>query len=384
MRVLLLSANTGEGHNSTGKAIMEALNLRGVECRMVDSLAYVSSGFSRFICGWHIRIYRHCGKLFDKSYRQCEKMADPEEYSPVYDLLGLGIRRLYKTIADGKYDAVICVHPFAGMMLTNLRRRWQLDIPTYLAATDYTCSPTVEQCDLDFYFIPAKEQAPAFQRAGHSRLQLLPLGIPVRQAFYHKEPKAEVRHRLNLPEDGVLALLMCGSMGCGPIEKVARELEAQLPENTTVIAVCGSNQQLYESMQPLAGPRLRVLGYTRNISEYMDAMDFIITKPGGLSSTEAANKALPIIFLNVVGGCETRNFEYFLSQGFAVGSDSPQEVVKLAKKMAESSEMRVQMSEKLKSHFCTNSALDIVDRVIRDVRRFSQKAKQGTPFCITD
>ena len=378
MKVLLLSANTGEGHNSTGRAIMEALTLRGIESHMEDALAYVSTGFSNFISGWHVRIYRHCGKLFDKGYRRCEKTADPEEYSPVYDLLSLGVRRLYRTITGGGYDAVVCVHPFAGMMLTNVRRKFGLKLPTYLAATDYTCSPTVEQCDLDYYFIPSREQAAAFQRAGHSRLQLIPVGIPVRQAFYSREPKAQVRRRLGLPEEDVLALLMCGSMGCGPIEQVARELEEKLPEHTTVIAVCGSNQQLYESMQPLESPRLRVLGFTKNIPEYMDAMDFIITKPGGLSSTEAANKHLPIIFLNVVGGCETRNFQYFLSQGFAEGSDSPEQVVLLASELAMNPRLRQEMSEKLQQEFCHNTALEIADRVARDVQRQQALREQDT------
>lgn len=373
MRILLLSANTGEGHNSTAKALIDVLNERNIQCDMRDTLAFLSTGFSKFICGWHVRIYRHCSKLFDTSYRLMEQDADPEEFSPIYELLTLGTGKLRKAIDEGDYDAIICVHSFAAMMVTQIRRRWGLKLPTYLVGTDYTCWPTVEQCDVDYYFLPSKDQIVPFIRAGHSRLQLIPTGIPVRQAFYHKEPKDQVRERLELPQEGVVALLMCGSMGCGPIQKVAEALVERLPEDAMLVAVCGSNQQLYESMQKIQNPRLRVLGYTKNIPEYMDAVDLIITKPGGLSSTEAANKALPMVFLNTVGGCETRNLEFFLSHGCAVGSTDPDEVVDYAVSLAKDKEKREAMSAILKENFCINSAQAIVDRVSRDAAAYRNR-----------
>ena len=252
------------------------------------------------------------------------------------------------------------------MMMTKIRRRWGLKTPTYLLTTDYTCWPTSEQCDVDYYFLPSKDQATAFIRAGHSRLQLIPTGIPVRQAFYHKEDKSLVRQRLGLPQSGKVVLLMCGSMGCGPIEGIARALAEKLPKDAMVVAVCGSNQKLHHAMSQIQDPRLRVLGYTKNIPEYMDAADLIVTKPGGLSSTEAANKALPMVFLNTIGACETRNFDYFLSRGYALGSSKPEEVVSLAVQLAADNQKRQQMSEVLKKAFCVNSAQVIVDRMCKD------------------
>ena len=107
MRVLLLSANTGEGHNSTAKAVMEVLEARNVTCDLRDTLEFVSPRFSKFICSCHTRIYNHVGKLFDMGYRAMELSASPDEYTPVYDLLALGAPKLYKLLQTEDYDAIM-------------------------------------------------------------------------------------------------------------------------------------------------------------------------------------------------------------------------------------------------------------------------------------
>ena len=196
---------------------------------------------------------------------------------------------------------MVCVHAFSGMLMTEVRRVWDLQIPCYFVATDYTCSPTVEQSDVDGYFIPDSALAGEFVRAGLNSLRLIPSGIPVKQAFYTRQEASAARRKLELP-DRLTVLLMCGSMGCGPIHRIARELLQQLPEQVTLVAVCGNNEKLYEVLQEITDPRLRVLGYCREIPAYMDAADMIVTKPGGLSSTEAAVKHLPMVLINAVGG----------------------------------------------------------------------------------
>jgi len=356
MRVLLLSANTGEGHNSTAKAIMEVLEERNVTCELQDTLACLSPRFSKFVCNWHVRLYKYGGKLFDMGYRVMEWGADPDEYTPIYDLLALGAHRLYDILEQGAFDAVICVHAFSGAMMTEVRKVWNVKIPCFFVATDYTCSPTVEQCDLDGYFIPDSRLIPEFIKAGLPKERLIPSGIPVRQAFYRKMAQATARAFLDLPEQGRVVLLMCGSMGCGPIRRIAKELAGQLTGNGVVVAICGNNEKLFESLLELQEPRLRVVGFTTKVSDYMDAADMIVTKPGGLSSTEAANKHLPMVLINTVGGCESRNFDFFLQQGFALGSADAEQAVKLAAALAEDSFRLEHIRTALRESFHDNSA----------------------------
>ena len=367
MRILILSANTGEGHNSTAKALMEVLERDGVSCDLRDSLACLSPRFSKFICNWHARIYRYSPKLADAGYETLERIGpEPDRITPVYEILSLGADKLWKLIMAGDYDAVICTHVFSGMMMTEVRNSRDVHIPCFFVATDYTCSPTVEQCDVDGYFIPAASLEYEFVRAGLPADRMIPSGIPVRQAFYHKTEKTAAREKLHLPQTGKVVLLMCGSMGCGPMKKVAQEMRLRLPADAVVVAICGNNERLYETMAELQDERFRVLGFTDAVAEYMDAADLIITKPGGLSTTEAANKHLPMVLINAVGGCERPNFRFFLESGCATGSDRPDEVVALACELAADDERLMRIRNALEAGFRQNSAELIAKHVMHE------------------
>ena len=231
MRVLLLSCNTGEGHNATAKAIMEVLEARNISCQLQDVLACQSPRLSKFISTWHVRLYKYAPKLFDVGYRAMERTEpDPEDTSFIYELLRFSAGRVLELLAEGDFDAVICTHVFSGMAMTEVRKAFRLRIPTFFVATDYTCYPTTEQCDMDGYFIPDEALTGEYTLAGVPESRLLPYGIPVRQAFYTPGDRAQARVRLRLPEEGLVVLLMCGSMGCGPIKKMAKNLAERLPE----------------------------------------------------------------------------------------------------------------------------------------------------------
>ncbi len=370
MRIVILSCNTGEGHNATGKAIRQVLESRGVECEMVDVLACLSRYFSKFISDWHERLYKYAPKLWDVGYRAFEmRELKPHERAMMSDLLALGKNKLRNLLEEGQFDAVICTHVFSGMMMTELRKVWSRKIPCYLVATDYTCYPYMDRCAMDGYFIPAASLTEEYADDGLPRDKLIPTGIPVRQEFYSREEKDSARKALSLPGNDIVVLLMCGSMGCGPLARIARELAERLPKNAVLVTFCGKNKKLHETMSAIEDPRLRVLGFTDEVSRYMDAADLIVTKPGGLSSTEAANKRLPMVLINAIGGCENRNFQFFLNRGYAIGSNRAHEVVALAGSLAGDVVRRRRMIAALEEDFVCNSGLMIADIVMNAVKK---------------
>ena len=378
MRILLLSCNTGEGHNSTARAIMETLEKRGVVCELRDVLACLSPKLSQFICSVHHRLYKYAPKLSDVGYRAFEYFADPEDTAPVYELLRLGAGKVWQMLMTGRYDAVICVHVFSGMLMTEVRRAWGVEIPCYFVATDYTCSPTVEQCDLDGYFIPHPELAGEFIRAGLPSLRLIPSGIPVSQRFYQCQAQTEARQALGLSQSGLMMLVMGGSVGCGPMRRIALDLLEGLEADTAVAVICGNNEKLFDDLSQIDDPRLKVVGYSKEVPLYMDAADMIVTKPGGLSATEAATKHLPMVLINAVGGCEGRNFDFFLDRGYAVGSGDAETVVKLALELAGSEKLRQTMGQTLSESFRINSAEKIADWVIEAAEAYRRRTGMST------
>lgn len=384
MRIVMLSCNTGEGHNSTAKAIEDVLKARGVQCEILDVLACLSPGFSKFVCNWHARLYKYAPKLWDVSYRAFEnKELHSDESAMLSELLSFGTKKLRAILDKGHYDAIICVHVFSGMMMTKLRQSRGIRTPCYFVATDYTCYPYVDCCDMDGYFIPAPALIGEFVDAGIDKAKLIPAGIPVRQEFYSNTDKSLARLQLQLPETGQVVLLMCGSMGCGPMRRLAKGLTERLPKGATLVAFCGKNKKLYDSLSEIGAANIRVLGYTDKISTYMDAADLIVTKPGGLSSTEAANKRLPMVFINTVGGCESRNFDFFLNRGYAIGSRRSEKVLELTVMLTGDPIQQERIRSALAHAFTGNSAVAIADTVMAAAQRAGiEMEKSGHPLTI--
>lgn len=378
MRLLILSCNTGEGHNSAAKAIKDRFELMGSECDIKDALAFWSPEKSKLISKGHVFIYRRLPKLFGVSYRFEENHPPKDgEDSLMYDLVIKGCEALYNFLLEEKYNAVICTHVFPSMMITELRRRYNYFLKTYFVATDYTCSPGVSQTSLDGYFIPHEKLIGEFAANGINRKNIIPTGIPVRECFYSHTDMKEAKRQLNLPENKNIVLLMCGSMGCGPIKELTEFLPEQMPENAMLIVICGNNARLYKSLVKLDQPEnIRILGFTDKISLYMDSASLVLTKPGGLSTTEASAKALPMIFIDAVPGCETRNIDFFIKNGYADMRKGVLELCDLVCDYLEHPDKAIKISQALKNGFHGNAAQKIFDYVYGDVNHPNDKLQK--------
>lgn len=369
MRLLILSCNTGEGHNSAARAIKEYFAAQNISCDIKDALAFWSPEKSKIISKGHVFIYRKLPKLFGVSYRfeQNHPPRDGEE-SFIYELVIRGCESLYKFLGENDYNAIICTHVFSSMMVTELIKRHKCKIKSYFIATDYTSSPGVSQTALDKYFIPHKKLTEEFAADGIPAAKLIPSGIPVRGDFYLRTEKIAAKAALNLPADKRIVLLMCGSMGCGPIKTLAETLPKLMPEDVQLTVICGNNRRLYKSLtkNPLH-KNVQVIGFTDKMPLYMDAAELILTKPGGLSTTEAAVKALPMVFIDAVPGCETKNFEFFTSHGYA---DSGKTVTELCEKVCdylENPEKLQKISARLNEDFSVCAAQNICDYILNEV-----------------
>ena len=328
MRVLILSANTGGGHNSTARALGEQLTKMNIEYDIADTLAFISEKVSDFISWGHSYVYRKFPRLFGMGYRYEEK------HQPrfMYEQCARGADSLHAKLEEGHYNAVLCVHVFSGLMITEVRERYGNSIPAYFIATDYTCSPGVSDMKLDGYFIPHRMLLGEFIRNGVTADKLHATGIPVGSAFYEQDDKGLARRSLKLPEDGKVVLLSCGSMGAGHLEKRALPLLHHLPQDAVLVVLCGKNERAYEELLPYASERMRVLSFTEYVAFYMAAADVYITKPGGLTTSEAIAKHLPMIFIDAVPGLETRNFDFLIRNGVATGAKSWRQVIGLVQK----------------------------------------------------
>ncbi len=377
MRILILSGNTGEGHNSAARAMQEYFCARGCTCRILDGLQFLSRPKNEFICKSHVFLYRKLPMVYGMGYRLEEYQAQRQPYQKKLNARAARMTRrslprrkrdLQTYLEDGGFDAVICVHVFAAKLMSELRRSGANHIPCFFLATDYTCSPGVNQLDMDAWLIPHPELIPEFESYGIPREKLIPTGIPVGTAFYTRRPREEARRELKLPEDRPIAVLSCGSMGAASMGRKVLALVEALPKDALLVAICGNNRTLERNLRALIHtPRLQVLGFTDRMSDYMDAADLFITKPGGLSTTEAATKGMPLVLFNAVPGCETRNLEFMLSIGCAVAENGALSLARCVNQLLEEPEQREELAGRCKAEFSQSAAGCIYETLCRIV-----------------
>lgn len=359
MRMLILTCNTGEGHNSCAKAIQETCTARGDVCDILDSLTLISKYISSLVAWGHTTIYRRLPWLSRFGYAYSEKHpALFQENSLVFKLLTKGTEQLHDHIVQGNYDTVVCAHVAPALLLTQMQKTLPAPIHTAFLATDYTCSPIVQQTHLDRYFIPDSSLSNEFVCPNIPAEHITASGIPIRQMFFERSDPSEARAQLGIgPKDSHL-VMMCGSMGCGPMKALTKQLSKMLPSSHHLTIVCGSNKRLHTCLQRRYSdcPNIHVEGFVRNMSALMDSADLYLTKPGGLSSTEAAAKALPMVCIDAVAGCEAYNLKFFVTLGGAVTADSVHELAIKCRDLLEDRAERRKMSDALQTRQWGNAA----------------------------
>lgn len=326
MEVLILSCGTGGGHNMAGKAIAEEMGKRGHSVTFMDPYQLVGKNTAAHVGNLYIKLVQRSPRLFGCLYALGEAYRKLPIHSPVYWLNGKLSNAMQRYLGEHPYDCIIMTHMYPAHILDHLKDRAPLP-KTVLVATDYTCIPFMEETDCDYYVVPASDLSEEFCLKGIPQERILPYGIPVRGDFAANGGKEEARARLGFKRDEEYILLSGGSIGAGQIAQTVAVLGPFLQENENrhLLIVCGKNRKLYEKLQrKYAGKtQIRVMENTARMADYMKACDLFITKPGGLSSTEAAACGVPLIHISPIPGCEQRNARYFLAHGMSMLARQP-------------------------------------------------------------
>lgn len=369
--VIILSCSTGQGHNSCAEAIRETLEEKNISCRICDSLDFVSPRVSRFVSWGHSFMYRHIPGLFRWGYRLSEEHPGVfEKSSVIYRILRRGTGRMYDYLTAGKYDTVICTHMFAALSVTELLERHPLQVQTAFVATDYAGYPGTETCGLENFFIPCASLTGEYRNRVGSHQRVVATGIPVRKMFWTRREKEEAKAALHIGAKNRHLLIMCGSMGCGPIVKLLGRVTEKLPADLEVTVICGTNERLREKLtrQYEKNDRVHIVGYTEDVSLYMDSADLYLTKPGGISVTEAAAKDLPMAFINAVAGCENYNMGFFTDMGAAITDSSIDRLAQKCIQLLSSDDELRKMRQALKDYRQPNGAELIYQELCKGVR----------------
>ncbi len=324
--VVILSCGTGGGHNAAASAIYDELKSRGHQVTFMDPYDLVSKRLTDHVDDLYIKIVQTSPKAFGFLYDLGEMHRKLPIHSPVYWINGKIADLMEGYLRSHYFDYIVMTHMYPAHILAHLKNKIILP-KTILIATDYTCIPFMEETDCDQYIIPSSDLISEFSKRGIPSDKLIPLGIPVRRGFTLPYDKKEVRDSLGLSNDHKYILLAGGSIGAGKLEDTIESLVPYLFDNNDhLIVICGNNDELYEDlMMEYADDMIKIIKSTDKMADLMKACDLFISKPGGLSSTEAAVVNIPLIHISPIPGCETYNAKYFKDRKMSILVEDPKE-----------------------------------------------------------
>lgn len=349
MKILIISCSTGGGHNACAKYILEELKNNNIEAEFKDFYDIVNKKAKKLSEKLYLSTLNGNGKIFKVVYKLGELYSKTKLKSPVYSVNKLHKKKLYNYIIQNKIDLVITTHIFPALTLTAIKK-----VPFLLVATDYTACPFMEETNPNYYVIQNGIEKD-FINKGIDEKKLLKTGIPVSSNFI-KNAK-NIRYNLNIDKEKTI-LIMLGSMGFGNINKIVNNLLEI--DNTKIIIVTGSNKELYNKLKKIKNKKLITLGYVHNMNDLIYSSDIVVSKPGGLSSTEIASINKPLIHAFAIPGIETINTNFFYNHKMSIKCNNENEIIQNIIKLLNDNKLQKEMIKSQSKIINKNSASDLV------------------------
>ena len=319
--ILILHATAGAGHTRAAQAVAAALKLRGEACSVVDILDCTPALFRRMYVKSYIDLVQKAPELWGYLYDRTD-VVRPATSKRVRTRLAfnqLNSLPFRKLLKEARAEAIVCTHFLPLELLSDLKRRGKIDTPVHAVVTDVSPHALWVYPHIDCYHVATRAAARELARKGFPAERVRVTGIPVDPVFAERTPAGEARAALGLPEKPTV-LLLSGGFGVGPMVEALESFRESRAEISLVV-VAGKNAELEKRCRALAAGLpvpVTVCGFVNNMHAWMDAADLIVTKPGGLTTTEILAKGKPMALVAPIPGQEQRNCEYLLEAGAAV------------------------------------------------------------------
>jgi processive 1,2-diacylglycerol beta-glucosyltransferase len=295
-RVLILSADVGEGHAAAARALARQIDSspEATEVTVIDGLAAMGPLLQPVVeDGYRVQL-----RFFPWTYTVVYWLL--ENVAPVRVLVRrllclLGSRPLARCIAEHEPDVVVSTYPAVTVVLARLRRTQVVRCPTVATITDLTGLFFWAQPGIDTHLVMYGESMRSVERiAGQGSARLVrPL---ISSEFLDERSQADSRGALGLPEQGRMVVVSGGGWGVGDIEGAVRTI-AEIPEVSAIVCLAGRNEQLQQRLrEDFAGePRVHVYGFTERMPEILAAADTLVHSTGGVTCLEAKAAGTPVV-----------------------------------------------------------------------------------------
>ncbi len=306
--VLILTSAFGNGHNSVATAIQEQLleEEPGLTVAVEDIMSISTPKVKHLFFGMYRLLTRKHPSLYNFFYKIKKDVPDNKMDEILYNIY---LNRVGNFIEASAPKLIVSTFPLCSGFVSKVKERFGLDVPLITAITDVVDSWEWIHKETDLYFVPCRHIGDKLMLKGIAQEKIRVTGIPVKKEFLKSTTQQKPYRQV---------LIMGGAMDkLGLNGRVLRQFDAM--ENTRTIVVTGGNRSLYERLTAEGSfDNVRILGYTKNIAELMDASDLVVTKPGGVTLFEAINKEIPVILKASMVGQEEENVNFIRSTGIGI------------------------------------------------------------------
>ncbi|UCB57623.1 MAG: hypothetical protein JSV30_03315 [Candidatus Omnitrophota bacterium] len=341
MKTLIVYAKAGAGHKRAAEAVYDAFKRKGREKEVVliDCLDYTEGWFRDFYPNCYIFLVRFLSLLWAGAYYTLDNRVI---YSLVKPLRRLGNRSVSKKFVEflkkERPEVIISTQFFASEVVAALKKEKQIDSKLISVVTDFGAHTFWESEDVDTFVVASEDTKEDLLRRNIPAEKIKVLGIPIEPPLTGLD-KAQVRGEIGLKENLFTILIVGGGFGVGPIRELAFSLDRvrlEVRDKIQLIVVCSRNEKLYSQMQVIASKlkiTAKIFGFVPNLYKMMVASDIIISKSGGLTTSEALASGLPMIIISPIPGQETKNCQLLVKNGAAYRIDRALEVSRIIEEL---------------------------------------------------
>lgn len=388
-KVLIMSASTGGGHNRAARAIKEELESRtidnmSIECEIVDSLKLVNNTMDKVISRGYEKSALYTPKAYGSVYRFSETTIASKNEFKTNPLTSLMARKFKHLLNESTPDLIIGTHPFPMIALSTLKKNnnihslsrsesfyksTKVDIPPMISVlTDYTTHSTWIQNEIDYYIVGHEYVKELLVYEGVDSEKVKAFGIPVEKSFLSHRDRGTVLTELGLSPEKLTVLLMGGSFGAGNIKETLEDLIA-IDRDFQILVITGRNEHLKDKLSKMLDSTIHnknicLLGYTNKMNDILASIDVLISKPGGLTTTEALLNDVPMIVPYFIPGQEEENLDFLTNCGAALRTTKKYSLPVLLKVLIDDPSRLDNLRKNIKSIRKFDSAVNISNLVV--------------------
>ena len=320
MNVLILTASTGGGHIRASNALKSYFKEKdnAINVNVVDTFKYINPLLDKTVTNGYLYLAKKTPKLYGKLYKLSNDKPMMNNY--VNRMNSIFAKKLIPLIEEFKPQIILTTHPFSTEMIAYLKDKKKINVPLICIMTDYGPHNAWIRDNVNEYIVSNDDMMKEMIKSGVGKDKIHSFGIPIENDFYDDKKNSIYMNDVNLNHHKKVVLMMAGSFGVKNILGIYEDI-IDIDYDFELIIVTGRNKKLYEKFQEkvaLSEKDVKLIYFTEEIVKYMKCADMIITKPGGLTVTEALACNIPLVIFDAIPGQEEENADFLVKNNMAI------------------------------------------------------------------